>query len=205
MTLTLLLALAPAPASAGTRSGDAPGANTALTADVTSRAGAASTTAASSRAPVESGYVLPLPGTAPAQGSSRDELVERGLLLHEFVDPGPAWGAGHRGVDLAAAPGSPVLAPGDGTVTFVGTVVDRPLLVITHPDGLRSTLEPVTTDLPPGARVEAGAAIGTLAPEASTHCAPAYCLHWGVRRGEEYLDPLVVLGVVQAVVLLPQH
>lgn len=192
MTLTLLLALMPAPASAGIRSGGVSSASTVAS-------------AASGSTPVESSYVLPLPVAPPASGFSRGELVERGLLLRDFVDPGPAWGAGHRGVDLSAAAGTTVLAPGAGTVTFAGTVVDRPLLVITHPDGLRSTLEPVTTELVPGSRVEAGAAIGTLAAEASTHCAPRHCLHWGVRQGEEYLDPLLVLGAVQAVILLPRQ
>lgn len=154
-------------------------------------------------APTRAGYVLPVPGAGALTGRSREELVEQGIVLHEFVDPGPAWGAGHRGVDLSLPASSEVLAPGAGTVTFVGAVVDRPLLVITHPDGLRSTLEPVVTDHAPGSRVEEGAVVGVLAPEPSTHCAPAHCLHWGVRRGEEYVDPLLLLGVVEAVVLLP--
>ena len=34
------------------------------------------------------------------------------------------------------------------------------------------------------------------------HCAPATCLHWGVLRGETYLDPLVLVGAVR-VMLLP--
>lgn len=151
-----------------------------------------------------SGYVLPLPQAAAITARTRAELIDTGIVLHEFVDPGPAWGAGHRGVDLSLPASSDVLAPGAGTVTFAGVVVDRPLMVITHPDGLRSTLEPVVAGHAVGARVEAGAVVGVLAPEASTHCAPAHCLHWGVRRGEEYLDPLLLLGVVEAVVLLPR-
>ena len=125
------------------------------------------------------------------------------IVLREFVSPASAWGAGHRGVDLAAPEASTVLAPAAGTVTFVGVVVDRPLMVITHPDGLRSTLEPVVSHHDLGTRVAAGAVVGTLA-EVPTHCAPARCLHWGVRSGEEYLDPLLLLGLVQAVVLLPR-
>ena len=147
--------------------------------------------------------VLPLP--APGTGLSRAELSNSGFLVHDFVAPGPRWGAGHRGVDLAAAAGATVLAPWAGTVSFAGVVVDRPLVVLTHADGLRSTLEPVTTDLVVGDRVLAGADVGTVADEASTHCAPSWCLHWGVRRGEEYLDPLALSRVIEAVILLPVH
>ncbi|WP_093183068.1 M23 family metallopeptidase [Sanguibacter gelidistatuariae] len=148
-------------------------------------------------------YILPIPAPAPLGRITRAELLDSGLLTRDFVDPGPRWGAGHRGVDLAAGAGTAVVAPAAGTVSFVGVVVDRPLVVITHADGLRSTLEPVTSDLPTGSQVGAGERIGSLAVEPSTHCAPAQCLHWGVRRGEDYVDPLILLGAVEAVILLP--
>lgn len=150
-----------------------------------------------------SGYVLPLPGLAPAAGSTRAELVELGVLVNAFVDPGPRWGAGHRGVDLAAESMAEVVAPRAGVVSFVGVVVDRPLIVITHPDGRRSTLEPVVSDRVVGAQVSAGDRLGWVAPEASTHCAPRQCVHWGVRSGEDYLDPLTLLGAYESIVLLP--
>ena len=146
-------------------------------------------------------FVVPVPGAAA--GLTRAELLSTGVLVHDFVAPGPRWGAGHRGVDLTSAPGSTVVAPRSGTVSFVGVVVDRPLLVLTHADGLRSTLEPVTTDHAVGDRVLTGEAVAVLADEPSSHCVPAWCLHWGVRRGEEYLDPLALTRVVEAVILLP--
>ena len=39
---------------------------------------------------------------------------------------------------------------------------------------------------------------------AGSHCAPAACLHWGLIRGETYLDPLTLVGAVpQPVRLYP--
>lgn len=208
LATTLALVLALVPASAPARGDDRAwllgtgGATRATAAAVGSLARAPSTVP--SRSGPGSGpapdYALPVPG---AVGDSAAELLAQGLLLRGFVDPGPRWGAGHRGVDLAAAAGSPVVAPGGGTVTFVGVVVDRPLVVVTHRGGLRSTLEPVVSDLTVGSQVSTGEVIGSVAAEASTHCAPTSCLHWGVRVGEEYIDPLLVLGGIEAVVLLP--
>ena len=44
-----------------------------------------------------------------------------------------------------------------------------------------------------GAVVAAGAAIGTL-EAGHPGCPASACLHWGLRRGEVYLDPLALLG-----------
>lgn len=146
-------------------------------------------------------YVLPS-GDADA-GTTRAALLSSGALVREFEAPTVRWGPGHRGVDLRSEAGSAVLAPQAGTVSFVGVVVDRPLVVISHPDGLRSTLEPVTSELGTGAPVARGDVVGVLATSVATHCAPAACLHWGVRRGEEYIDPLSLVVEEEPVILLP--
>lgn len=99
--------------------------------------------------------------------------------------------------------GQPVLAPTDAVVAFRGVVVDRGVLVLTTADGLRTTFEPVDTELTVGAAVARGQAIGSLASTPG-HCAPATCLHWGVLVGETYLDPLALVGAVR-VVLLPLY
>jgi len=123
------------------------------------------------------------------------------LVARVFEPPASAYGRGHRGVDLRLAPGAEVLAPRDGTVTFRGWVAGRPLVVLQHEDGLRSTLEPVTSTLNVGSRVGAGAVVGHL-DAAGTHCAPAACLHWGVRTPDgAYLDPLALLDRPRAVLL----
>jgi murein DD-endopeptidase MepM/ murein hydrolase activator NlpD len=115
--------------------------------------------------------------------------------------PSRPWLSGHRGVDLAASAGAAVVAPSAGTVTFAGQVAGRPVLVVSH-GALRSTLEPVDAVLPPGSVVAAGDQVGVVSSTAPGHCDPATCLHWGVRRGEQYLDPLALLGRAEPIVLL---
>jgi murein DD-endopeptidase MepM/ murein hydrolase activator NlpD len=105
--------------------------------------------------------------------------------------PGP-YAAGHRGVDLGGTPWSPVLAAGDGVVVFAGMVAGRPVVSIDHADGLRTTYEPVDPSVGAGQRVARGSPIGTLAT-GHAGCPREACLHWGLRRGETYLDPMTVL------------
>ncbi|MGW8568403.1 murein hydrolase activator EnvC family protein [Isoptericola sp. NPDC055881] len=150
---------------------------------------------------------LGLGGSAPAEPppAGADAPWERpvpGPVAHPFDPPARRWLAGHRGADLAATAGGQVRAPAAGVVSFAGKVAGKPVVVVTHPGGLRSTFEPVTADVRVGARVGPGAVLGVLAPTPG-HCAPASCLHWGVRRGEVYLDPLAFLGEQAPIVLLP--
>jgi len=119
-----------------------------------------------------------------------------------FDAPESDWGAGHRGIDLWLESGADVAAPGDGIVTFAGRVAGRGVVVVAHTSGLRSTLEPVAATLERGATVRAGTTVGTLEVP-GTHCAPKACLHWGVRRGDEYVDPLDVLRGYGPIRLLP--
>jgi murein DD-endopeptidase MepM/ murein hydrolase activator NlpD len=104
-------------------------------------------------------------------------------------------------VDLqAAADGGPVTAPESGTVSFVGVVVDRPVITIDHGNGLRSSFEPVESSLAAGAAVSKGDVVGTVV---HGHCASLPCIHWGVRRGEEYLNPLSLVTDLRPSILLP--
>src|SRR5690554_6668266 len=73
--------------------------------------------------------------------------------------PAQPWLAGHRGIDLLAGPGQEVMASAAGVVSFVGVVVDRPVLSIRHDDGALSTVEPVDAVLDVGARVTPGEVI----------------------------------------------
>src|SRR6187551_355509 len=88
-----------------------------------------------------------------------------------FERPASDWGAGHRGIDLWLDAGGRVLTPGDGVVTFAGRVAGRGVVVVSHPSGLRSTLEPVTASVDVGQPVRAGDAVGTLELSRS-HCTP---------------------------------
>ncbi|MGO4805685.1 M23 family metallopeptidase [Arthrobacter sp. 2MCAF15] len=140
-------------------------------------------------------------GSAPAPNWSWP-LSPRPAVLRAFDPPARPWLSGHRGVDLAAAyVGAPVVSPAAGTVSFVGVVVDRPVITIDHGNGLRSSFEPVASALTVGAAVAAGDILGQVQ---AGHCGPAPpCLHWGVRRGEEYINPLAFVMDLRPSVLLP--
>jgi murein DD-endopeptidase MepM/ murein hydrolase activator NlpD len=122
-------------------------------------------------------------------------------VVRGFDPPDQPWGAGHRGVDLAAAVGQPVRSPEAGTVTWAGVLAGRGVVVVTHPGGLRSTFEPVRSAVPVGIAVVRGETVGTVTTDPG-HCAPVTCMHWGVLRGRQYLDPLAFVGRAP-IVLLP--
>ncbi len=109
------------------------------------------------------------------------------------VRPFDPWLTGHRGADLAGSPGAPVLSAGPGTVLFAGVVAGRGVVSVVHPGGLRTTYEPVHATVGAGDAVRAGSAIGTLAA-GHPGCPVAACLHWGLRRGDVYLDPAALMG-----------
>ncbi|MDQ7907254.1 M23 family metallopeptidase [Phytohabitans sp. ZYX-F-186] len=115
-------------------------------------------------------------------------------VARRFDPPPRPWLAGHRGVDLAATAGVPVRAAGGGTVHFAGSVAGRGVVSVTHPNGLRTTYEPLEPTVHAGQTVAPGDQIGTLAA-GHAGCPAAACLHWGLRRGDEYLDPLALLGL----------
>ncbi len=136
----------------------------------------------------------PTPPRPPAVGSSRwAPPMDGDLTVTRPFEPLPhPFAAGHRGVDLQGTPWSPVLAAGDGVVVFAGMVAGRPVVSVDHPGGLRTTYEPVDAVVGAGQQVARGTVLGTLAG-GHAGCPVAACLHWGLRRGEVYLDPLSLL------------
>ena len=133
-------------------------------------------------APIPDDVVLPSPANWP--------LADGPQVLRTFDPPATAWGAGHRGVDLLGRVGDPVLAAAAGTVTFVGTVAGTDVVTISH-GSVRTTYEPVSAEVRVGQQVSLGSVIGALR---AGHCdnlaSGQACLHWGLLRGEDYLDPL---------------
>ncbi len=98
------------------------------------------------------------------------------------------YAAGHRGIDLpSAGVGLPVRSPVAGTVSFVGTVVDRPVVSVRVDLRTVVSLEPVASELQVGDVVGPGSALGTTAT--GGHCGVA-CVHLGVRVDGEYVNPL---------------
>ena len=146
--------------------------------------------------------------------------TSRPRVIHPFEKPAQRWSAGHRGVDLAVPEHDRrVYAPAPGKVVFSGTVVNRKVLVIAHPDGRRSTFEPMDEAFPAGTTVTAGEVIGTVATTSGGDSEHPYrrcstpCLYWGVRQGgargdgsgktAEYINPMSLLGSKEPSILLP--
>lgn len=110
-----------------------------------------------------------------------------------FDAPAQPWGAGHRGIDVAADTDQPVASLTAGHIGFSGRVAGKPVVTVLLVDGRRVTYEPVVSELEPGAPVRAGQLIGTVAPSGG-HCGGiARCLHIGLRAGDTYLDPMMLL------------
>ncbi|MGI5357727.1 peptidoglycan DD-metalloendopeptidase family protein [Streptomyces sp. CA-252508] len=170
-------------------------------------AGAASVGAGPAGKPA-AGVVAPVPVAVPGPGSVGVRPVgvwpvgvwpvgpPRPAVVRGWEPPASAYGPGHRGVDLSAPPGTEVRAAAAGRVSFAGPVAGRGVLSITltatGAPPLRTTYEPVRPRVRPGTEVAAGQVVAVVAPGAGAHCAPV-CLHWGLRRGDTYLDPLSLL------------
>lgn len=124
-------------------------------------------------------------------------LRPRPAVLRVFDAPRPDWQRGHRGVDLAGAPGQPVYAAGAATVVFAGLSGDQLVVSLGHPGGLRTSYQPVHAAVRAGQRVAAGTVIGELVAGHPGCPAPA-CLHWGAMWGPashaDYVDPLGLLA-----------
>lgn len=121
-------------------------------------------------------------------------------VIRPFVRPAHTWSSGHRGVDLAAEVGALIVSPVDGVVTFAGTVVDRGVLTVQDSHGTRSSVEPVSPLVHAGETVSRGQPVATVMPG---HCTDRPCVHWGVRVGVAYVDPIDLLRRRTRIVLLP--
>ncbi|MCL3818836.1 peptidoglycan DD-metalloendopeptidase family protein [Aeromicrobium wangtongii] len=142
--------------------------------------------------------LAPAPAAASVPGWSWP--LERHEVSGPFDPPADRYAAGHRGIDLSGVVGDRVRAVAPGRVTFAGQVGGVPVVTIDH-GGERSTYQPVAARVEVGDAVTARQVIGTLQGEHS-HC-PSACLHLGRRSGEDYLDPLDLLGAGRFVLVSP--
>ena len=136
---------------------------------------------------------LPLAAVGGAHAASSSSWVwpvESRSVTRSFAPPAERYGTGHRGVDLAVATGSPVRAAGAGRVSYAGLLAGRGVVVVVHGD-LRTTYEPVEALVGVGEPVRAGEIIARVSGLHLGCSAPGGgCLHWGLLRGETYLNPL---------------
>lgn len=133
------------------------------------------------------------PSRAGAEGLVVLQRPVPGAVERPFQPPAQRWDPGHRGVDLAASAGDAVLAPADGVVSFAQNLAGRPVVSIqlSAAPGYRTTLEPVRAIVAVGERVVAGQVVGFVESATSRGSGPGHRgLHWGLRFGDRYVDPL---------------
>lgn len=123
----------------------------------------------------------------------------RGQVLETFsFDSSRPYAAGqHRGIAIAADPGTPVVAPTGGVVTFAGTVPESgKSLTIQTSDGLAVSLTHLgSLGVDRGATLAEGAQVGTAGSSGTPEFDRPY-VHLGVRQvanDQGYLDPLQFL------------
>lgn len=110
-----------------------------------------------------------------------------------FRAPACRWCPGHRGLEYDTSRGTDVRAVAGGVVTFAGSVAGTGYVVVRHADGLRTTYGNVLAgNLELGDLVVRGMTVGSTAGR----------LHFGVRRGDAYIDPTPLIGVVVGVARL---
>jgi murein DD-endopeptidase MepM/ murein hydrolase activator NlpD len=118
-----------------------------------------------------------------------------GPVIQTFDPPNIPYGSGHRGIDIAAAVGTMVVAPADGNVTFAGPVGGYLFVTIDHGGGLSSTYSWLSAKL-----VRKGDRVLQGQPVALTGWghpgAPIPHLHLGVKLDGAYVDPLSYLGSI---------
>ena len=129
---------------------------------------------------------------APARGASWARPV-LGAVTRGFDVHGSPFAAGlHRGIDLAAPPGTAVGAPCGGRVVVAGRVGASGRLVTIACGRWHATVLPLASvAVRRGAHVRAGRFVGTAAGEGA-HAG----IHLGVRRASDrfgYVDPLRLL------------
>ena len=108
-----------------------------------------------------------------------------GPIIDRFRPPSHRYGPGNRGIEISSTPGSAVTAAGEGRVSFASQVGGDLFVVVVHPDGVRTTYGFLASiSVRTGQAVLRGDLVGRSGAS----------VHWGARRGDEYFDPLSLLG-----------
>ena len=115
-------------------------------------------------------------------------------VARPFEQPDSDYGAGHRGVDYAVDPGTPVRAAAAGTVRFAGPVAGTLAVSIAHAGDVVTTY----TDLNE-VHVAAGTPVGQghwIGLAGSAHRGGAPGLHFGVKVAGAYVDPRSLMAPI---------
>ena len=137
--------------------------------------------------------------TLPVSDASAWTWPVAGPVLRPFsFDHAHPYAAGqHRGIDVGAPSGSPVLAPAQGVVSFAGTVPTGGKTVsIQTPFGYTATLVHLgSIGAARGAHVDEGSVVGTVGPSGTAEPGEPY-VYFGLRTTSDeqgYVDPLTFL------------
>jgi murein DD-endopeptidase MepM/ murein hydrolase activator NlpD len=115
-----------------------------------------------------------------------------GPVIRPYEAPQGPYGSGHRGIDIGVPFGSTLRASADGVVSFAGWVGGSLYISIDHPDGLRTTYSWLSSvGVRKGQAVTKGQVIGLTGHGHPEVQQPH--LHFGVRMGNTYIDPLLLL------------
>jgi len=129
----------------------------------------------------------------PASAAGPWSWPVTGPVINGFDPPASPFGSGHRGIDIAAAAGTPVLAPAPGTITFAGPVAGHLFVTIDHGGGVESTYSWVSVlAVKKGDVVAAGALVARSGAGHPGDLVPS--VHMGVKLHDVYVDPLTYLG-----------
>jgi Peptidase family M23 len=114
-----------------------------------------------------------------------------GQVVRPFDAPSSEYAAGHRGIDFAAAPGTPVRAAGDGVVSFAGSVGGTLHVTLAHDGDLRTSYSFLSSvGVRIGQPVTRGDVVGLTGGVGTDH--DGRVLHLGLRSGDRYVDPMLL-------------
>lgn len=116
-----------------------------------------------------------------------------GPVIRAFDAPDTPYGSGHRGIDIAVAVGTPVLAPASGVVTFAGPVGGQLYVSVDHGNGLTSTCSFLSAVLVRKGDLVAEGSIVAMSGAGHVGAIVPH-MHFGVRSNGTYIDPMSVLA-----------
>jgi murein DD-endopeptidase MepM/ murein hydrolase activator NlpD len=117
------------------------------------------------------------------------------VVARFHVNANPYVAGQHRGIDIAAPVGTPVVAAAAGVVSFAGPVGGRLFVTIDHGGGLESTCSFLSSiAVHRGDTVAQGQVIAASGTGHVGDTIPN--LHFGVRLNDAYVDPLDYLGPI---------
>jgi len=180
LTLTVAVCGAIALGPDATVAGRGPVARIAATAEPdTDTAGRAKARPRSASVHLDDRSRLASPGSAPVCDPPWGAPVEA-PISDPFRPPDRRYGPGNRGIEYDTAPGQDVLAVADGVVEFAGPVAGRPVVVIDHGAGLRSSYVNL---------LDGSVGRGLVGGRGQRIASADEAFHLGARRDRRYVDP----------------